>query len=103
MRSKQIRESILFLAVVCSLVATLMTGCGRSRNTSPGSVGEAERGAPQTPVSEASSIAQQAYIYGYPLVTTKITGLAFVNTAKPDPRTLQASSFSKTLSSIACF
>jgi len=67
-----------------------MTGCGTNRNKNPGSVGEAQREAPQTQLSEASSIAQEAYIYGYPLVTTKITGLAFVNTAKPDPRTLQA-------------
>ena len=90
MRSKQIRESILFLAVVFSSVAALMTGCGTNQNRNPGSVGEAQREAPQQQVSEASSIAHQAYIYGYPLVTTKITGLAFVNTAKPDPRTLQA-------------
>ena len=90
MRSKQIRESILFLAVVCSLVVPLITGCGKNRNNNPGGIGEAEREAPQTQVSEARSIAQEAYIYGYPLVTTKITGLAFVNTAKPDPQTLQA-------------
>jgi hypothetical protein len=90
MRSKQIRESTLFLAVVCSVVAALMTGCGTNRYKNPGTVGEAEREAPQPQVSEASSIAQEAYLYGYPLVTTKITGLAFINTAKPDPRTLQA-------------
>jgi hypothetical protein len=39
---------------------------------------------------EAVSIATDAYIYGYPLVTTKITGLAFINTVKPDPATFQA-------------
>jgi len=39
---------------------------------------------------EAASIAKDAYVYGYPLVTTKITGLVFVNTAKPNPRTFQA-------------
>jgi hypothetical protein len=39
---------------------------------------------------EAASIATDAYIYGYPLVTTKITGLAFTNTIKPDPSTFQA-------------
>ncbi len=39
---------------------------------------------------EATSIATDTYIYGYPLVTTKITGLAFINTVKPDPATFQA-------------
>ncbi|MBJ7900090.1 MAG: DUF1254 domain-containing protein [Cyanobacteria bacterium RI_101] len=39
---------------------------------------------------EAQAIAVDAYIYGYPLVTTEITGLAFTNTVKPDPNTLQA-------------
>jgi hypothetical protein len=39
---------------------------------------------------EAAAIAKDAYVYGYPLVTTKITGLAFVNTTEPDPRTFQA-------------
>jgi hypothetical protein len=39
---------------------------------------------------EASGIATDAYIYGYALVTTKITGLAFTNTIKPDPATFQA-------------
>jgi hypothetical protein len=39
---------------------------------------------------EAASIATDAYIYGYALVTTKITGLAFTNTIKPDPSTFQA-------------
>jgi hypothetical protein len=39
---------------------------------------------------EAASIATDAYLYGYALVTTKITGLAFTNTMKPDPGTFQA-------------
>jgi hypothetical protein len=39
---------------------------------------------------EAASIATDAYIYGYALVTTKITGLAFTNTTKPDPAAVQA-------------
>ncbi len=39
---------------------------------------------------EATKIATDAYIYGYALVTTKITGLAFINTVKPDPATFQA-------------
>jgi hypothetical protein len=39
---------------------------------------------------EAAGIATEAYIYGYALVTTKITGLAFTNTTKPDPATVQA-------------
>ncbi len=39
---------------------------------------------------EAVSIATDAYIYGYPLVTTKITGLAFTNAVKPNPKTFQA-------------
>jgi hypothetical protein len=39
---------------------------------------------------EAVRIATEAYIYGYPLVTTKITGLAFTNTVKPDPAAFQA-------------
>lgn len=41
-------------------------------------------------LEEAQEIAVDAYIYGYPLVTTEITRLAFTNTVKPDPRTLQA-------------
>lgn len=39
---------------------------------------------------EAVRIATDAYIYGYPLVTTRITGLAFTNTAAPNPATMQA-------------
>ena len=39
---------------------------------------------------EAVRVASDAYIYGYPLVTTRITGLAFTNTASPNPATLQA-------------
>ena len=39
---------------------------------------------------EAASIATDAYLYGYSLVTSKITGLAFTNTTKPDPATFQA-------------
>jgi len=39
---------------------------------------------------EASAIATDAYIYGYPLVTTKVTGLAFTNTIKPEAATFQA-------------
>lgn len=42
------------------------------------------------PGQEAASIARDAYICGYALVTTKITGLACVNTIKPDPQTFQA-------------
>ncbi|AIE74916.1 MULTISPECIES: DUF1254 domain-containing protein [unclassified Synechocystis] len=39
---------------------------------------------------EAQKIAIQAYTYGYSLVTTEITRLAFTNTTKPNPATLQA-------------
>jgi hypothetical protein len=39
---------------------------------------------------EAAGTATEAYLYGYALVTTKITGLAFTNTTKPDPATFQA-------------
>jgi hypothetical protein len=39
---------------------------------------------------ETATIAREAFIFGYPLVTTKITGMAFTNTEKPDPATLQA-------------
>jgi hypothetical protein len=42
-----------------------------------------------TTEQEASSIAMGAYIYGYSLVTTKITGLAFTNTVKPNTATFQ--------------
>ena len=40
--------------------------------------------------AEAKEIALEAYLYGYPLVTTEITRLAFTNTVKPNPKTLQA-------------
>ena len=49
----------------------------------------ASRIIPMTP-REAASIATDAYIYGYPLVTTKITGLAFTNTVNPNPLAFQA-------------
>ena len=39
---------------------------------------------------EAAAIATDAYLYGYPLVTTKITVLAGTNTDKPNPSTFQA-------------
>jgi len=39
---------------------------------------------------EAAGIATDAYIYGYALVTTKMTSLAFTNTIKADPATFQA-------------
>lgn len=39
---------------------------------------------------EARAIALDAYLYGYSLVTTEITRLAFTNTTKPNPATLQA-------------
>lgn len=41
-------------------------------------------------VTEAQKIALDAYIYGYPLMTSEITREAFVNTAAPNPETLQA-------------
>lgn len=44
---------------------------------------------PLTP-EDAREIAIEAYTYGYSLVTTKITGLAFTNITKPNPETLQA-------------
>src|SRR5262245_39774481 len=41
---------------------------------------------------QAVSIPTDAYIYRYPLVTSKkITGLAFTNMVKPDQETFQAS------------
>jgi hypothetical protein len=45
-----------------------------------------------TPMTEqeAASTATEAYIYGYALVTTKVTGLAFTNTTRPEPSTFQA-------------
>jgi hypothetical protein len=51
-------------------------------------------GAAQTTASvnsqEAQKIGIDAYIYGYSLITTEITRLAFINTTVPNPRTLQA-------------
>lgn len=40
--------------------------------------------------ADAQKAAVDAYIYGYSLVTTDITRLAFINTAAPNVRTLQA-------------
>ena len=40
--------------------------------------------------AEAAGIARDAYVFGYSLVTTKITERAWVNTVEPDPRTFQA-------------
>ena len=39
---------------------------------------------------EAQKIAVDAYIYGYPLMTSDVTEKAFINTVAPDPGTLQA-------------
>jgi hypothetical protein len=40
--------------------------------------------------SQTEKIATDAYIYGYALVTSELTRLAAINTAAPNPRTLQA-------------
>ena len=39
---------------------------------------------------EAKRIAVDAYIYGYPLMTSDVTEKAFINTRSPNPLTLQA-------------
>jgi hypothetical protein len=75
--NNQYRKCGLFLSV--PLVLTIGWLCAQSAN----------RIIPMTE-QEAASIATDAYIYSYPLVTTKITGLAFTNTIKPDPATFQA-------------
>ena len=38
---------------------------------------------------EARQIATDAYIYGYSLITSDVTGAAFTNVKAPDPRTFQ--------------
>jgi hypothetical protein len=40
--------------------------------------------------AQTEKIAKDAYIYGYSLVTTELTRLAAINTAAPNPQTLQA-------------
>ena len=39
---------------------------------------------------EAAEIAQEAYIYGYLLITSDVTRAAFINVKAPDPKTFQA-------------
>jgi hypothetical protein len=39
---------------------------------------------------EAQKIGVNAYIYGYSLITSDVTGAAFINVKAPDPRTFQA-------------
>src|SRR6516164_5478109 len=78
MRSKQMRKLMPVLAGICSVVNVLMTDCGNK----PGSVGQAEREEPNTPqISEARTIAEEAYIYGYPLVTMEMTRRVMTNVA----------------------
>ena len=40
--------------------------------------------------AEAQKIGVDAYIYGYSLITSDVTGAAFINVKAPDPRTFQA-------------
>jgi hypothetical protein len=40
--------------------------------------------------AEAQKISVDAYIYGYSLITSDVTGAAFINVKAPDPRTFQA-------------
>jgi hypothetical protein len=40
--------------------------------------------------AQTEKIAKDAYVYGYSLVTTELTRLAAINTAGPNPKTLQA-------------
>ncbi len=40
--------------------------------------------------AQSEKIAKDAYIYGYSLVTSELTRLATINTAEPNPETLQA-------------
>lgn len=80
MTSKQMRKLMPVLAGICSVVSVLMAGCGNK----PGSVGQAEREEPNTPqISEATTIAEEAYIYGYPLVTMEMTRRVMTNVATP--------------------
>jgi hypothetical protein len=43
-----------------------------------------------SPAADLSAIAQQAYIYGYSLITSEITRQAFTNVAAVSVETLQA-------------
>jgi hypothetical protein len=79
MRSKPMRKFMPVLTGVCTVVTVLMTGCGNK----PRSVGQAEREAITPQISEARTIAEEAYIYGYPLVTMEMTRRVMTNVATP--------------------
>jgi hypothetical protein len=69
------------LLAALALLAFLLTSCTQNKPAESANKGG---------VGEEVNIATDAYIYGYSLVTTKITGMAFTNTVKPDVATFQA-------------
>src|SRR5882757_5320526 len=74
--NQNMKKSISLLArtgLGCAIAATLLTGCKCCSSST----------AKLTP-AEAVQIAEDAYIYGYSLITTEVTRMQMSNVSKPD-------------------
>jgi hypothetical protein len=81
--AKMLRKYCSWVQLGAVILMFLMAaGCGNNTQQT----GSAAALSPQ----DAKKIALDAYIYGYPLVTSDITGKAFTNIVAPSPATFQA-------------
>ena len=85
-QSRQLFLSTAKAALLTAFGGSSLAGWAKAQTSSPTGAGRLEPPSSRT----LGKISVDAYIYGYPLITSEITRQAFTDVTAPSPKTLQA-------------